>query len=183
MDWRFCEFVIRFWSLLETQREITRRRGLFQDTFSWLWEMTRSWASFWVMWRLLMVVWCPTFTTFFCPRRPVARRNPLKMIKQDKFLFWNDDRWWCYSEIRNSVSMVFGFKGILVGRVLQICAYWENHQSVFVFVAYYYYYYYSEMETLVCYFDLSIFFSGSSLNLVYWLIHFCIIGKIQFNRS
>ena len=66
----------RCWNWPETPQGTTKRLGSCHDTSNWRWETTRSWASCSEMWRSQTVVWCPTFTTFFCRRRPADRQKP-----------------------------------------------------------------------------------------------------------
>ena len=76
----------RCWSLLETRRGITRRRVLCRGTFSSRWGTMRSWVSFWELWRLLTVVFCPTFIPTFClPRLGRTRETLDLLLKSSEF--------------------------------------------------------------------------------------------------
>ena len=74
--------VFRYWSLLVTQRGITRRIELCQGIFSLQWEMMKSWASFWGLLLLQMEEFCLIFTKPFCRRRWAKARARLVLLRK-----------------------------------------------------------------------------------------------------
>ena len=55
--------------------EITRRHELFLDIFNWLFETTKNWTVFSIVWLLLKVVFSRTSI------RCCYRRNPVRLIR------------------------------------------------------------------------------------------------------
>lgn len=70
----FFKFEFRYWNWREMQQGIIRRIGLFRDICFWLWGMTRSLGSFWLVWRLPTVAFFRVFIRFCCQRRRLQRK-------------------------------------------------------------------------------------------------------------